>query len=94
MLKFEWDNNKNKANKIKHGISFEKAVLIFINPVYLIKDQRTDYGETRYRCTGFNLEKIIFLVYTIRNKNYRIISARIANKKERHKYYEHIKKTT
>jgi len=29
MLKFEWDENKNKSNREKHSISFEKAKEVF-----------------------------------------------------------------
>ena len=28
-LSFEWDENKNDINKIKHGISFEMASEVF-----------------------------------------------------------------
>ena len=26
---FEWDENKNRINKVKHGIDFETAILVF-----------------------------------------------------------------
>ena len=28
-IRFEWDENKNKINKKKHGLSFEEAVEVF-----------------------------------------------------------------
>ncbi len=31
-MKFEWDEDKNKLNKMKHGISFETAILVFADP--------------------------------------------------------------
>lgn len=30
-MTFEWDENKNKLNKRKHGISFEEAVSVFLD---------------------------------------------------------------
>ncbi len=34
---FEWDDAKNKINKIKHGINFKTAARVFSDP-YLIED--------------------------------------------------------
>ena len=28
-ISFEWDENKNKINKAKHGIDFEEAATVF-----------------------------------------------------------------
>ncbi len=36
MLKFEWDNSKNKTNIKKHGISFEEASSVFYDEDALI----------------------------------------------------------
>ena len=30
-MTFEWDDNKNKINKKKHGVSFEMAVRVFVD---------------------------------------------------------------
>ncbi len=35
MPKFQWDADKNRANRAKHGISFETASLIWDDPDYL-----------------------------------------------------------
>jgi len=35
-MKFEWDENKNTINKVKHKISFETASLVFNDPDYII----------------------------------------------------------
>jgi uncharacterized protein len=34
-MRFEWDENKNRANRAKHGISFETAILAFSDPSVL-----------------------------------------------------------
>ena len=33
-VRFEWDETKNRANVVKHGISFETAKLIFEDPMW------------------------------------------------------------
>jgi uncharacterized DUF497 family protein len=87
---FEWDENKNRANKSKHKISFEEAAEIFRYPMYEIIDNRFQYDEIRYIGIGRNRHMVIFtVVYTERGSTIRIISARRANKKERQLYYEY-----
>ena len=44
---FEWDEEKNKTNLAKHGISLEEAALIFEGRVFSWTDNRKDYGEAR-----------------------------------------------
>jgi uncharacterized DUF497 family protein len=48
-MKFEWNEHKNQANELKHGINFAGAVLLFLDKdrIELI-DKRQDYGEDRY----------------------------------------------
>lgn len=83
----EWDDEKNKINKKKHGISFETAARIFLD------DDRVDYydemhsdNEDRIKVIG-RVGKILAVIYTERSENYRIISARYATKKEERDYY-------
>ena len=49
---FEWDENKNRANRQRHGISFEEAQAIFEGPVFTAQDIRMDYGEERFISIG------------------------------------------
>lgn len=47
-MKFEWDENKNRLNQTKHGISFEEAKEVFNDPLHLSKlDHRFSYSEER-----------------------------------------------
>ena len=39
MSRFEWDEEKNLANRRKHGISFEEAFTIFDGPVLSLEDE-------------------------------------------------------
>ncbi len=89
MLNFEWDEAKNVSNKIKHKISFETAQYVFLDPMAQKKFDRLVNAEKREHIIGKVLDIILLLVvYTERNGNIRIISARKANKKEKVLYNE------
>ena len=90
-MEFEWDENKNKSNIEKHSIDFNDAKQIFNNPMIIKKDTRSDYGEKRWIAIGLLIEFVVVAVYTMRNKIVRLISVRLANKKEKEKYNETFK---
>lgn len=92
-MKFEWDKNKSEANVQKHGISFDEAKTIFYGLVLTTHDKRKEYGEARKISIGELEHKIavVVVIHTDRKGKTRIISARIANKKERTLYYEDLK---
>lgn len=84
---FEWDEEKNRLNKIKHHISFETAVNIFLDKNII--EWRDDFhsdDEERWQAIG-KAENVLFVVYTDRGEKTRIISARKATAKERRWYY-------
>lgn len=83
LMKFEWDDDKNRSNIEKHGISFEMAKSIFETEHISTIDDRKDYGELRISAKGFLEGVMIMVTYTVRGSKIRIISARRANKKER-----------
>ena len=92
---FEWNEDKNKTNQIKHGLSFQEASEIFEGDILTWVDDRKDYNEIRKISIGvLGHEIIIVVVHTDRNGATRIISTRPAKKIERKLYNEHIKKTT
>ena len=87
-MEFEWDSIKNQRNIEKHGIDFVDAVRIFERPTLTVVDNRRNYGEKRIAATGTVEEVILYVVYTVRDGIWRIISARRANRRERKKYFE------
>lgn len=88
-MEFEWDENKNQSNIRKHGISFMDAINVFLDPYRIEReDDRMDYGEVRFQVIGMVSGRLLFVVYTYRNGNIRIISARRANRNERRRYHE------
>lgn len=87
-MDFEWDEAKNATNKLKHGISFERAVTIFEGRVRTVVDDRLDYGEVREISFGaLGDATIVAVVHTDRSGRRRLISARRASAKER-TFYE------
>lgn len=88
IMKFEWDLEKNKSNKEKHGIDFETAALVFKDEHRIeIYDAEHSENEDRYDTIGM-VNEILFVVYTERKENIRIISARLATEEERSIYYD------
>jgi hypothetical protein len=85
-LEFEWDEEKNKLNKKKHGISFETAQMVFKDP-YRIEffDDENSKNEQRYDVIGM-VNDMLFVVYTERVNKIRLISARLATNLERRIY--------
>ena len=86
-MKFEWDPIKNKANKAKHNISFERAETVFDdkNAIYLYDSVHSD-DEERFIVIGKDdLLMEITVCHCYRGDSeevIRIISARKATKKE------------
>ena len=91
-MKFEWNEDKNKLNIKKHGISFEEALEVFDDPLQISKlDKRFSYFEERWITLGLtNKHKVLVvanLFFTDEGEEIiRIISARKANKIERQSY--------
>lgn len=90
-MTFEWDEEKNKANKRKHGVDFEMAVRVFLDSKRIEKLDiaRSTLEEERMNIIGrVSNTLILFVVSTDRNDKMRIISARKAEPSEEAEYYE------
>lgn len=85
---FEWNEDKERINIVKHGIDFETATGIWDGPMLQRIDDRFDYGETRFVAFGEVDGRVLAVVYTWRGDACRIISARMANRHERRAYRE------
>jgi uncharacterized DUF497 family protein len=81
-MEFGWDEDKNAANRRKHGFDFATASRIFNGPVRRSIDPR-HWGERRIVATGRVENLFITVVYTLREGRYRIIAARPARRNER-----------
>jgi len=90
-MRIVWDEAKNRANRIKHGVSFETARLVFDDPLHVSVPDRHEHGEERWKTIGLVGSVVILVVaHTFGEKNgeeiVRIISARKATKGERNGY--------
>lgn len=94
MLVFEWDEQKNIANRKKHGIWFEEAQSVFDCPterLFLDSDHSDD--EERFILIGYSLcSNLLVIVHCHRESDevIRIISARNATRRERMFYEKRI----
>ena len=82
-MDFEWDARKSRRNEVERGFDFWFAIRIFIGRTVEIPDTRRDYGEVRVKAIGQVGSTLYVVVYTDRGDVRRIVSARLANHKER-----------
>jgi len=90
MIKFEWDDAKNRANQRKHGVSFEEAQSAFFDDEALeFPDPDHSSDEDRFLLLGRSYQLRILVIchcFRARESTIRIISARKATPKERNVY--------
>jgi uncharacterized protein len=81
-INYQWDREKGKANLLKHGVSFADAVAVFVDDAALtIEDDDPD--EQRFVTIGIDaFGRVLVVVYTWRDKDIRVISARKATARE------------
>lgn len=88
-LEFDWDKGntgKNSKHKVKDKESEEP---FFDRKRKIFKDKLHSNGEERFRIVGKTKKgRLLFVVFTMRGKQIRIISARDVNKKEANLYEE------
>jgi uncharacterized DUF497 family protein len=88
---FEWDDEKAARNIRDHeGVTFEQAALAFRDP-FAVEwiDEREDYGEERCILLGMISGQLLYVAYTERDENIRIISARRATRHEQNIYFRY-----
>ena len=83
-----WDPEKLKTNIEKHGVRFSDAVPVLEDPdAVTITDYESDPGEERFLTLGMDsLGRVLVVVYAWRGDDIRLISARVANARERKEY--------
>ncbi len=93
---FQWDKGNSEKNWEKHHVlKSECEQAFFNNPLVVSDTEKQNLKEKRWYILGrTDLDRLLFIVFTIRNNLIRIISARDMSKKERKTYYEEIKKDT
>ena len=88
---FEWDENKDRANILKHGIGFDEARKVFSDPYVIVREDRVVRGEERLHAID-HVDRVLPVVHTVREEGLgaiiRIVSARKATPTERRLYEE------
>jgi uncharacterized protein len=88
-MTLEWDPNNAAENLAKHGIPFDYATRVFDDPYRIEQEDQTRfYEETRYHAIGMVENLLLFVAFTFRQDNIRLISARKATPRERRRYHE------
>ncbi len=87
-MQFEWDEDKDRHNKRKHGVSFREALTSFYDPeqVAFYDVEHSDDEEREILLGHSNQGRLLFVVYTLRDDIIRIISARRATRREAQDY--------
>jgi len=87
-MRFEWDPDKARRNLAKHGVSFEEAATAFWDPLSLtVPDEDHSDHEARFVLLGVTSSlRLVTVVHTVRGGSLRIISARLATRRERRAY--------
>jgi len=87
-MQFEYDENKSKINKEKHGIDFVEAQKLWQNENALIVPANIVDDEVRYALISILRDKCYVAIFTFRGEIYRIISVRRCRKNEEKSYHE------
>ncbi len=90
---FEWDPRKAMANHRKHGVSFDQAATVFLDPQALsIYDDEHSGDEDRWITMGISAAAGLLVVHHTHDDRpgstvrIRIISSRKATKREARQY--------
>ena len=81
-MQYEWDERKNAANRVKHGVDFRSAKEFCWDTAVETIDDRANYGEERWIAMSLIGIRVYVMIYTRRAGNIRIISLRKANSRE------------
>jgi uncharacterized DUF497 family protein len=87
-MEIEYDPAKAEANIRKHGVSFDEAASVLLDPMALGFEDQDAEGESRWVLVGMSSQaRLLTVVYTLRDQHrIRLISARKATRIEANQY--------
>ncbi len=86
-MRLKYDPAKAVANLKKHGVSFADAEGVLVDPLAVTVEDPDAEGEQRFIAVGLgSAGELLVVVYAERDDEYRLISARLATRKERQRY--------
>ncbi len=85
---FEWDEGNINKNWLKHKVSPAECEQLFFNrPIIIQDDTKHSEVEKRFYALGrTDSKRTLFIVFTVRSKRIRVISARDMSRKEKEVY--------
>ena len=85
---FDWDDGNRDKNRIKHKVTEGECEELFFNvPLIVLSDEKHSSVERRFASYGrTNAGRELVVVFTMRKKLIRVISARDMNKREKEFY--------
>ncbi|HXX82236.1 MAG TPA: BrnT family toxin [Thermodesulfovibrionales bacterium] len=88
---FEWDSHNAEKIWLKHQVSLSECEQIFFNLPMIVADdvKHSEQGNRFFALGQTDAERLLFVVFTVRNNKIRVISARDMNRKERRVYQSH-----
>ena len=73
---FEWDDAKDRLNRVKHGVAFIEAQVAFFDPARVIaEDLDHSSAEPRFFCFGEVAGGVMTVRFTYRANRIRIFGA-------------------
>ena len=89
-LLFEWDEDKGKANRRKHKVTFDEAQTVFLDELSIaVPDVEHSQTEARFTIVGMSdMKRLLVVSFTERGERMRLISARKASRSEIRDYEE------
>ncbi|HMQ52208.1 MAG TPA: BrnT family toxin [Anaerolineae bacterium] len=93
---FQWDEGNSEKNWYLHQVADSECEQLFFNiPLILALDAKHAQQEPRYYALGrTDMDRWLFVAFTVRRDLIRVISARDMNQREAKKYAERIKRET
>jgi uncharacterized DUF497 family protein len=86
-VRLKFDPEKAAANLRKHGVALSDAVGVLEDPLAVTVDDPDAEGERRFVTIGLgSASELLVVVWTERDDEYRVISARRPTRKERKEY--------
>lgn len=85
---FDWSGGNAEKNWERHGVSPSESEQVFFNrPLFVSDDIAHSEHEKRFYVLGqTDAERELFIAFTMRGKQIRVISSRDMNRKERRIY--------
>lgn len=81
-MDFDWDEAKSEATFRARGFDFAYASRVFDGARVVVLEEQVRSGEARTKVIGEVEANLLVIVFTMRAETCRIISARLASRKE------------